>query len=69
MRGTPGLLLLVGLVYIKRYSRIIQVVGGTPGPLLLVGLVYIKRYSRIIQVVRGYSWSSPSSWTGIYQEV
>ena len=37
--------------------------------LLLVGLVYIKRYSRIIQVVRGNSCSTPSSWTGIYQEV
>ena len=30
-------------IYIKRYSRIIQVVGGTPGLLLLVGLVYVSR--------------------------
>ena len=64
-----ALLLLVGLVYIKRYSRIIQVVMGTPGLLLLVRLVYIKRCSRTIQVVRGDTCFHPSSWTGIYQEI
>ena len=37
--------------------------------LLLVGLVYIKRYSRTIQVERGNSCPTPTSWTGIYQEV
>ena len=46
-----------------------MVCGGTLGLLLLVGLVYFKRYGRTINVVRGNSWSTPSSWTVIYQEV
>ena len=69
MRENPGLLLLVWLVYIKRCSRIKQVVRGTPGVFLLIGLVYIKGCSRIIQVVRGNSSPTPSTLTDIYQEV
>ena len=55
------ILSLVGLVYTKRYCKIIQILRGeAPGLLNLNSLGYIKRFYRIIKVVRGSSCHSHS---------